>query len=55
MRSRAEKLERGKGSLRWAALGRAIRDGGFKVALVMRYSVVPPHGQLICVSCLFHY
>lgn len=45
MRSRAERFEQGKGSLRWASLGRAIRDGGFKVALVVRYSAVPTHGQ----------
>lgn len=44
LRSHAERLEQGKGSLRWASLGRAIRTGGFKVALVVRYSAVPTHG-----------
>lgn len=43
MRSRAQRLEQGKGSLRWASLGRAIRDGGFKVAIIVRYSAVPTH------------
>ncbi|KAF8599319.1 hypothetical protein BDV93DRAFT_449502 [Ceratobasidium sp. AG-I] len=43
LRSRAEKMEHGKGSLRWASLGRVIREGGFTTALVVRYSAIPTH------------
>jgi uncharacterized membrane protein YdjX (TVP38/TMEM64 family) len=45
LRSRADKLERGKGSPQWAALARVIREGGFWVALVIRYSAIPTHGK----------
>ncbi|KZT29205.1 hypothetical protein NEOLEDRAFT_1057382 [Neolentinus lepideus HHB14362 ss-1] len=40
-RSRAEKME--KSSMRYGALARAIRDGGFIVVLVCRYSIIPAH------------
>ncbi|KAF8601589.1 hypothetical protein BDV93DRAFT_524764 [Ceratobasidium sp. AG-I] len=43
LRARAEKIERGKDSPRWAALARVIREGGFLVALIVRYSAVPTH------------
>ncbi|KAB5590840.1 Membrane protein TVP38 [Ceratobasidium theobromae] len=43
LRSRTEKLERGKGSLQSAALARVIREGGFWVAIVIRYSAIPTH------------
>lgn len=48
LRSRAEKMEHGKGSLRWASLGRVIREGGFTTALVVRYSAIPTHSE----SCM---
>lgn len=44
LRSRAEKLERG--TPRWGALARVLREGGFLVALVVRYSAVPTHSKL---------
>ncbi|KAF8593605.1 hypothetical protein BDV93DRAFT_482326 [Ceratobasidium sp. AG-I] len=43
LRSRAEKIERGKGSPRWGALARVIREGGFGVALAVRFSAFPSH------------
>ncbi|KAG8735341.1 Tlg2-vesicle protein [Ceratobasidium sp. 414] len=44
LRSRAEKMERGEGGYaRLGALARVIRDGGFLVALVVRYSAFPTH------------
>ncbi|KAG8747757.1 Tlg2-vesicle protein [Ceratobasidium sp. 414] len=43
-RARAEKMEKGSnGSLRWPSLARVIRDGGFVVAVVVRYSAIPTH------------
>ncbi|KAJ1302057.1 hypothetical protein OPQ81_000891 [Rhizoctonia solani] len=52
LRSRAEKLERGKGSPQWAALARVIREGGFWVALVIRYSAIPTHiGTALFAAC----
>ncbi|QRV81974.1 Golgi apparatus membrane protein TVP38 [Ceratobasidium sp. AG-Ba] len=43
-RSRAEKVESGnKGSIRWPSLARVIREGGFLVAVVVRYTVIPTH------------
>ncbi|TFK53589.1 hypothetical protein OE88DRAFT_1626655 [Heliocybe sulcata] len=39
--ARAEKME--KSSIRYAALAKAIRDGGFIVVLVCRYSIIPGH------------
>ncbi|QRV95964.1 Golgi apparatus membrane protein TVP38 [Ceratobasidium sp. AG-Ba] len=44
LRSRAEKMERGTGgNPRLGALARVIREGGFPVALVARYSAFPTH------------
>ncbi|KAF8601592.1 snare associated Golgi protein, partial [Ceratobasidium sp. AG-I] len=43
LRSRAQKLERGEGAPRWAALARVIREGGFWAALVVRFSAIPTH------------
>jgi len=43
LRSRAEKMEKGSSSPRWGALARVIREGGFWVALVIRYSAFPTH------------
>ncbi|KAG8711290.1 Tlg2-vesicle protein [Ceratobasidium sp. 395] len=44
LRSRAEKMERGgSGSPRFGALARVIREGGFLVAVVIRYSAFPTH------------
>ncbi|KAG8728609.1 Tlg2-vesicle protein [Ceratobasidium sp. 414] len=44
LRSRAEKMERGgSGSPRFGALARVIREGGFLVAVVLRYSAFPTH------------
>ncbi|CAE6458386.1 unnamed protein product [Rhizoctonia solani] len=52
LRSRADKLERGKGSPQWAALARVIREGGFWVALVIRYSAIPTHvGTALFAAC----
>ncbi|QRV81968.1 Golgi apparatus membrane protein TVP38 [Ceratobasidium sp. AG-Ba] len=43
-RARAEKLENGDNkSLRLPALGRVIREGGFPIAVVVRYSAIPTH------------
>jgi uncharacterized membrane protein YdjX (TVP38/TMEM64 family) len=39
--SRGEKIE--KGGVMYSALGRVVREGGFKIALVARYSLIPPH------------
>ncbi|KAG1744955.1 uncharacterized protein EDB91DRAFT_1199932 [Suillus paluster] len=38
---RGEKME--KGSITYSALGRVVREGGFKIALIARYSVIPGH------------
>ncbi|PBK98541.1 hypothetical protein ARMGADRAFT_580197 [Armillaria gallica] len=40
-RARGEKLERT--SIMYACLAKAIRDGGFIIALIARLSVIPPH------------
>ncbi|KAL5526992.1 hypothetical protein ACEPAF_8721 [Sanghuangporus sanghuang] len=40
-RARGEKLE--KKDLQYACLARTVREGGFKVALVARYSAIPGH------------
>lgn len=45
LRSRAEKIERGKDSPRWGALARVIREGGFWMALAVRFSAFPTHGK----------
>ncbi|KAG9099111.1 Tlg2-vesicle protein [Ceratobasidium sp. 370] len=43
-RTRAEKMGKGSnGSLRWPSLARVIREGGFIVAVVVRYSAIPTH------------
>ncbi|TCD63005.1 Tlg2-vesicle protein [Steccherinum ochraceum] len=39
--ARAEKME--KKDISYATLARVIRDGGFKVALIARYSAIPGH------------
>ncbi|KAG1880782.1 hypothetical protein F4604DRAFT_1747865 [Suillus subluteus] len=39
--SRGEKIE--KGSVIYSSLGRVVREGGFKIALIARYSAIPPH------------
>lgn len=39
--SRGEKKE--KSSVIYSSLGRVVREGGFKIALVARYSAIPPH------------
>ncbi|KAG8733751.1 Tlg2-vesicle protein [Ceratobasidium sp. 423] len=52
LRSRADKLERGGSSPQWAALARVIREGGFWVALVIRYSAIPTHiGTALFAAC----
>ncbi|CAE6439670.1 unnamed protein product [Rhizoctonia solani] len=52
LRSRADKLERGTSSPQWAALARVIREGGFWVALVIRYSAIPTHiGTALFAAC----
>ncbi|QRV81969.1 Golgi apparatus membrane protein TVP38 [Ceratobasidium sp. AG-Ba] len=45
LRSRAEKMEKGTGggSPRFGALARVIREGGFWVTLVIRFSAFPTH------------
>ncbi|KAF8601590.1 hypothetical protein BDV93DRAFT_495724 [Ceratobasidium sp. AG-I] len=43
LRSRAEKIENDKDSPRWGALARVIREGGFVIALVVRFSAFPTH------------
>ncbi|EPQ54843.1 hypothetical protein GLOTRDRAFT_43242, partial [Gloeophyllum trabeum ATCC 11539] len=40
-RSRCEKLE--KKQIAYACLTRVVRQGGFRVVLVARYSAIPPH------------
>ncbi|KAL5503758.1 hypothetical protein ACEPAH_7829 [Sanghuangporus vaninii] len=40
-RARGEKLE--KKDLQYACLARTVREGGFKIALVARYSAIPGH------------
>lgn len=62
LHSRAQKLERGEGAPRWAALARVIREGGFWAALVVRFSAIPTHSKsttpqekswrLICWRCV---
>ena len=32
-----------KGSIMYTALGRVVREGGFKIALIARYSAIPGH------------
>ncbi|KAK7691178.1 hypothetical protein QCA50_006281 [Cerrena zonata] len=39
--TRGEKYE--KKSFRYAYIVRVIRDGGFKIALIVRFSAIPPH------------
>lgn len=52
LRSRAEKLEQGKGGFQWAALARVIRQGGFWVALVIRFTAIPTHiGTALFAVC----
>jgi hypothetical protein len=38
-----------KSSIMYSALGRVVREGGFKIALIVRYSVIPSH----CMSSVF--
>src|SRR5882757_9855039 len=40
-----------KSNIMYSALGRVVREGGFKIALIVRYSAIPGH----CVSSLFFY
>jgi hypothetical protein len=42
LRKRAAKLE--EKDVKYAILARAIRDGGIKMAIVARYSIIPAHG-----------
>ncbi|KAG9097184.1 Tlg2-vesicle protein [Ceratobasidium sp. UAMH 11750] len=43
-RARGEKMEKGSnGSLRWPSLARVMREGGFIVAVIVRYSAIPTH------------
>lgn len=42
--ARGEKLERT--DIRYACLARVVRDGGFKIALIARYSAIPGHCAL---------
>lgn len=39
--TRGEKIE--QSSVIYSALGRVVREGGFKVAVIVRYSVIPSH------------
>jgi uncharacterized membrane protein YdjX (TVP38/TMEM64 family) len=39
--TRGQKIE--KGSVIYSSLGRVVREGGFKIALIARYSAIPPH------------
>ncbi|EPQ57042.1 hypothetical protein GLOTRDRAFT_38941, partial [Gloeophyllum trabeum ATCC 11539] len=41
LRNRAAKFEEKK--IQYAALAKVIREGGFLVVLICRYSVIPPH------------
>ncbi|KAF9242818.1 snare associated Golgi protein-domain-containing protein [Melanogaster broomeanus] len=41
LKSRAEKEE--KKSIQYACLAKVVREGGFKIALIVRYSAVPGH------------
>jgi hypothetical protein len=40
-RARGEKLEKTK--INYACLAKVVRDGGFKVALIARFSAIPDH------------
>ncbi|KAG0693625.1 snare associated Golgi protein-domain-containing protein [Suillus ampliporus] len=40
-KARGEKME--KGNIIYSSLGRVVREGGFKVALIARYSAIPGH------------
>lgn len=39
--ARGQKIE--KGNVIYSSLGRVVREGGFKIALIARYSAIPPH------------
>ncbi|KAG2113449.1 uncharacterized protein F5147DRAFT_46318 [Suillus discolor] len=39
--TRGHKIE--KSSVIYSSLGRVVREGGFKIALIARYSAIPPH------------
>ncbi|OAX38703.1 hypothetical protein K503DRAFT_740762 [Rhizopogon vinicolor AM-OR11-026] len=39
--TRGEKME--KSNIMYSALGRVVREGGFKIALIVRYSAIPGH------------
>lgn len=40
-RARGDKLEKNK--IFYACLARVVRDGGFKIALIVRWSAIPGH------------
>ncbi len=42
--ARGDKLERT--NIRYACLARVVREGGFKVALIARFSAIPGHCEL---------
>jgi hypothetical protein len=48
---RGAKYERDK--IQYALLARVIRDGGLKIAVIARYSVIPGHCEpFSCISTL---
>ena len=49
-RARGEKLEREK--IMYACLARIVRDGGFKIALIARYSAIPGHCAFLSFSII---
>lgn len=46
--ARNQKME--KTNLKYACLAKVVRQGGFKVVLIMRYSAIPSH----CLCPMLH-
>lgn len=52
LQSRAEEQE--KKSIFYACLAKVVRQGGFKVAVIVRYSAVPGHCESLSVRKFWH-
>ena len=50
-KARGEKLEKTK--ITYACLARVVRDGGFKIAVIVRMSAIPGHCQFV-MKCSAH-
>jgi hypothetical protein len=48
IKGRGEKME--QTSISYATLARVIQDGGLKIAIIARYSLIPGHGTVLVLS-----